>query len=193
MLRYEQVPDPELTGDGVLVRVEAISIEGGDTLHRARGEARSWQVLRAAGQADGNLYFVDRTTDSLRRRGENISSWEDERQLDQHPAVLESAVFGVPSELGEDDLMAVVVLRPGARLEPGQLTDFARERMAAFMIPRYVEFRDALLMTSTHRIRKGDLKRQGITPATWDRETRRPAGPASPGPAASSGAAGEKD
>ncbi len=71
----------------------------------------------------GNLYFVDRKTDSLRRRGENISCWEVERQLDQHPAVLESAVFGVPSELGEDDLMAVVVLVQGAMLRPEQLID----------------------------------------------------------------------
>ena len=142
---------------------------------------------------DGNLYFVDRKTDSLRRRGENISSWEVERQLDQHPAVLESAVFGVPSELGEDDLMAVVVLRPGATLEPGQLIDFAQERMAGFMVPRYVEFRDALPKTPTHRIRKSDLKRQGITPATWDRESSRPAGPASPGPAGDPEAAREED
>ncbi len=89
--------------------------------------------------------------------------------------------------------MAVVVLRPGATLEPGQLIDFAQNRMAGFMVPRYVEFRDGLPKTSTHRIRKSDLKQQGITPATWDRETRRLAGPASPGLASGPGAAGEED
>jgi crotonobetaine/carnitine-CoA ligase len=87
--------------------------------------------------ADGNLYFVDRKTDSLRRRGENISSWEVEREINAHPAVLESAVFGVPSDLGEDEVMAVVVLKPGAELEPEELIGHCQERMAKFMVPRY--------------------------------------------------------
>jgi carnitine-CoA ligase len=172
-------------------RVEYYKDEQASQAKVTGGWFRTGDLVKA--DQDGNLYFVDRKTDSLRRRGENISSWEVERQLDQHPAVLESAVFGVPSELGEDDLMAVVVLRPGATLEPGQLIDFAQDRMAAFMVPRYVEFRDALPKTPTHRIRKSELKRQGITPATWDRETSRLAGPASPGPAGGPGAAGEKD
>jgi crotonobetaine/carnitine-CoA ligase len=120
--------------------------------------------------AEGNLYFVDRKSDSLRRRGENISSWEVEREINAHPAVLESAVFGVPSELGEDDVMAVVVLKEGRELTAPELIAHCGERMARFMVPRYVEFREALPKTETHRVQKGVLKREGVGTATWDRE-----------------------
>jgi crotonobetaine/carnitine-CoA ligase len=120
---------------------------------------------------DGHLYFVDRKTDSLRRRGENISSWEVEREIDRHPAVLESAVFGVPSDLGEDEVMAVVVLKEGETLAPGDLVQHCEERMARFMVPRYLEFRDGLPKTGTHRIQKSVLKREGVGPDTWDRES----------------------
>lgn len=123
--------------------------------------------------ADGSLYFVDRKSDSLRRRGENISSWEVEREINSHPAVLESAVFGVPSELGEDEVMAVVVLKEGERLTPEELVRYVEERIAKFMVPRYVEFRDGLPKTETHRIQKGSLKRDGVGPRTWDREAQR--------------------
>ncbi len=119
---------------------------------------------------EGNLYFVDRKTDSLRRRGENISSWEVERGIDSHPAVLESAVFGVPSDLGEDEVMAVVVLKPGETLAPEDLIRHCEERMARFMVPRYIEFRDALPKTETHRVQKSSLKQDGVGPDTWDRE-----------------------
>jgi len=124
--------------------------------------------------ADGNLYFVDRKSDSLRRRGENISSWEVEREIDAHPAVLESAVFGVPSELGEDDVMAVVVLKEGRELSAPELVAHCQKRMARFMVPRYVEFRDALPKTETHRVQKGLLKREGVSETTWDREAGTP-------------------
>jgi crotonobetaine/carnitine-CoA ligase len=120
--------------------------------------------------ADGNLYFVDRKSDSLRRRGENISSWEVEREINAHPAVLESAVFGVPSELGEDDVMAVVVLKESRKLAAPELIAHCQKRMAHFMVPRYVEFREALPKTETHRVQKGVLKREGPGEATWDRD-----------------------
>jgi crotonobetaine/carnitine-CoA ligase len=122
---------------------------------------------------EGHLYFVDRKTDSLRRRGENISSWEVEREIDRHPAVLESAVFGVPSDLGEDEVMAVVVLKEGEALAPEDLIRHCEEQMARFMVPRYIEFRDALPKTGTHRIQKSSLKREGVGPDTWDREAHR--------------------
>jgi crotonobetaine/carnitine-CoA ligase len=120
----------------------------------------------------GNLYFVDRMTDSLRRRGENISSWEVEREINRHDAVLESAVFGVPSELGEDDVMAVVVLKEGRELTPEELVSHCEGLMAGFMVPRYVEMRDALPKTETHRVQKAQLKAAGVGPATWDRESQ---------------------
>lgn len=119
---------------------------------------------------DGNIFFADRKTDSMRRRGENISSWEVEREVNAHPAVLESGAFGVPSELGEDDVMVVVVLREGQSLTPEELIAHCETRMAKFMVPRYIEFRDSLPKTETHRVQKSVLKRQAVTANTWDRE-----------------------
>jgi len=120
--------------------------------------------------AQGFFYFADRKTDSIRRRGENISSFEVEKIVNQHPAVLESAAFGVPSELGEDDVMVAVVLQPGASLDAEELVGFCEERMARFMVPRYIEFRDQIPKTETHRVQKAELKKAGVGSHTWDRE-----------------------
>lgn len=119
---------------------------------------------------EGNFFFADRKTDSMRRRGENISSYEVEKVVNQHPAVLESGAFGVPSELGEDDVMIAVVLRPGQRVAPEELVRFCEQRMAKFMVPRYIDFRDSLPKTETHRVQKAVLKKQGVTATTWDRD-----------------------
>jgi len=124
--------------------------------------------------AEGNIFFADRKTDSMRRRGENISSWEVEREINAHPAVLESGAFGVPSELGEDDVMVVVVLKEGQTLSPEELIAHCEKRMAKFMVPRYLEFRDELPKTGTHRVQKSLLKQQGVTASTWDRERATP-------------------
>ena len=120
--------------------------------------------------AESNIFFADRTTDSMRRRGENISSWEVEREINAHPAVLESGAFGVPSELGEDDVMVVVVLKESQTLTAEDLIAHCEKRMAKFMVPRYLEFRDELPKTETHRVQKSVLKQQGVTASTWDRE-----------------------
>jgi crotonobetaine/carnitine-CoA ligase len=119
---------------------------------------------------EGNFYFADRKTDSMRRRGENISSFEVEKIVSQHPAVLECGAFGVPSDLGEDDVMVAVVFKPGQSATPQELARFCSERMASFMVPRYFDFRESLPKTETHRIQKAQLKQQGITPTTWDRD-----------------------
>ncbi len=118
----------------------------------------------------GFFYFADRKTDSIRRRGENISSFEVEKIINQHPAVLESAAFGVPSELGEDDVMVVVACKANAQVAPEELVAFCTERMAKFMVPRYLEFCDSIPKTETHRVQKQLLKRTGVTAKTWDRE-----------------------
>ena len=119
---------------------------------------------------DGYYYFVDRKKDALRRRGENISSFEVERAINTHPAVLESAAVAVKSELAEDEVKICVVLQPGATLDPVELIRYADERMPYFAVPRYVEFLDALPKTPTERIQKYLLKEAGVTPTTWDRE-----------------------
>ncbi|MHB1345382.1 MAG: AMP-binding protein, partial [Thermoleophilia bacterium] len=120
--------------------------------------------------ADGYYYFIDRKKDSLRRRGENISSFEVERTINQHPAVLESAAVAVKSELAEDEVKICVVLRPGATLSPEELVRWADERMPSFAVPRYVEFLEKLPKTPTERTQKYLLKEAGVTAATWDRE-----------------------
>ena len=119
---------------------------------------------------EGYFYFVDRKKDALRRRGENISSFEVEKVINSHPSVLESAVFAIPSELGEDDVAACVVLKPGESLVPEQLLAHCNDRMAYFAIPRYLEFAAELPKTPTGRVEKYRLREAGVTERTWDRE-----------------------
>jgi len=119
---------------------------------------------------EGYFYFVDRKKDSLRRRGENISSFEIEKIVNKHPKVLESAAIGVPAELGEDDVKLCVVLKPDQKLSPEVLLSFCEERMAYFMVPRYVEFKESFPKTGTERVEKYKLKKEGVTQNTWDRE-----------------------
>lgn len=118
----------------------------------------------------GNYYFVDRSKDAIRRRGENISSMEVENEINAHPDVLESAVIPIASQHTEQEVMAVVVAKPGHDLDPADLIRFLEPRMAYFMVPRYVELTGDLPKTPTGKIQKFPLREQGVTPATWDRE-----------------------
>lgn len=122
----------------------------------------------------GNLYFVDRMKDALRRRGENVSSFEVEAQINEHPDVLQSAVIGVPSEFGEDDIKAYVIARPGAAQSAGTLLDELAARLPRFMVPRYVEFVEELPRTeATLRVQKVKLRESWRNARTWDRQTGR--------------------
>lgn len=120
---------------------------------------------------DENLTYVDRVKDALRRRGENVSSVEVEGVIMRHPAVAEAAAVGVPSELGEDDVLVVVTLRPGATLDCADLLDFCGARMPYFCVPRYVETVAELPKNAIGRIRKDVLRARGLTARAWDRET----------------------
>lgn len=120
--------------------------------------------------AEGNFYFVDRLKDAIRRRGENISSFEVESEILSHPAVREAAAVAVKSEIAEDEVMAVVALKDGAEFDPADLIEFLRPRMAHFMIPRYVRVVDGLPRTPTAKIEKVRLREAGITDDTWDRD-----------------------
>lgn len=123
---------------------------------------------------DGYFYFVDRKKDAIRRRGENISSFEVEAVVNSHDAVAESAAFAVPSELGEDDVKVVVVLISGANLKPEDLIAYCEKRMARFALPRYLEFSDSLPKTATMRIEKYRLRENWSNAQTWDREREQP-------------------
>jgi crotonobetaine/carnitine-CoA ligase len=129
------------------------------------------RVLR---EADGYFRFVDRLKDAIRRRGENISSFEVEQVLLSHPEVGHVAVFPVPSELAEDEVMAAVVRRPGCALTAPALADFCRPRLPYFAVPRFIEFVDELPATESGKVQKYKLRDRGVTAATWDCETARP-------------------
>jgi carnitine-CoA ligase len=119
---------------------------------------------------DGFLFFVDRKKDYLRRRGENISSFEMERTFHGHPAIKDVAVHSVPSDVGEDDVKVTAVLQPDAQLTEGDLCEWCVERVPYFAIPRYIEFRDDLPRNPVGRVLKYQLRDEGVTDATWDRE-----------------------
>jgi len=120
--------------------------------------------------SDGYFYFVDRMKDAIRRRGENISSWEVENVLNTHPQVLESAVVGVPSPLTEEEVLAIIVPKQGKTIQPHELLDFCQGRLAHFAIPRYVRVISELPRTPSQRVEKYKLRSTGLTPDTWDRE-----------------------
>ena len=120
--------------------------------------------------ADGEYFFVDRVKDAIRRRGENISSFDVEAEILTHPAVAEAAVVAVPSPHGEDDVLAVVAAVAGHTIDRRELIEFLAARMAYFMVPRYVRVLDELPKTATSKIEKHRLRAAGVTPDTWDRE-----------------------
>jgi carnitine-CoA ligase len=121
---------------------------------------------------DGYLFFVDRKKDAIRRRGENISSWEVEQVILRHPAVMEAAVFPVQSEMSEDEVMASIVCRAGHSLDPVELVRFCEANMAYFMVPRFIELLDGLPKTMTEKVQKSALKEaaQARLAQVWDRE-----------------------
>ena len=116
----------------------------------------------------GFLHFVGRKKDSIRRRGEFISSFEVEEVLDQHPEVLACAVFGVPSEYTEEEVKAVIVAR--RTLSPEDVTQWARGRLPRYALPRFLEFVERLPVTETGKVRKSDLKKDWHNPQTFDRD-----------------------
>ena len=125
---------------------------------------------------DGNLYFVDRLKDSLRRRGHNISSFEVETEVLAHPEVLECACVGVPSDISDegdtvkdDDVKVYVVAAAGSNLTGEQIIDFLMPRAPKFMIPRYVEILPALPKTPTGKVKKVDLRQLAAGEGCYDR------------------------
>lgn len=117
---------------------------------------------------DGWFYFTGRGKDAMRIGGENVSAQEVEAVMDSHPAVLESAVFALAGDLGEDEIKADVRLKADASVSPAEMIAFCRERMAKHMVPRYLQFRPELPRTGTEKIQKAKLKEEGLTAETWD-------------------------
>ncbi|MCG2634783.1 MAG: AMP-binding protein [Gammaproteobacteria bacterium] len=120
----------------------------------------------------GFVWYIDRIKDTIRRRGENISSYEVEAVLLEHPAVEEVAAVAVKADLGgEDEVLACIVLKPGQpRVEPEELLTFCLPKMPYFAVPRYIEFVAEIPKTPSQKMQKNRLRERGITAATWDRE-----------------------
>lgn len=119
---------------------------------------------------DGWYYFVDRFKDALRRRGENISSYEVETAILSHPSIVECAVIGVPApgvEAGEDEVMAYLISSEPVTAE--QVWAWCGERIPAFAVPRFLRFVDDLPKTPSQRVQKAKLRALGITEDTHDR------------------------
>lgn len=119
---------------------------------------------------NGNYYFVDRTKDAIRVRGENISSMEVEAEVSAHHAVAECAAVGVPSPMGEEDVMVFVVPTAPGACDPSDLTRFLIPRLPRFMVPRYVTLVEALPKTPTEKVRKHILREERDRHTAWDRE-----------------------
>jgi crotonobetaine/carnitine-CoA ligase len=117
---------------------------------------------------DGVLTFVDRKKDALRRRGENVASFELEQAIAAHPDIARVAVTAVPSPLGEDDIKASIVCHPGHPVTPEGLFDYFKNNLPYYAIPRYVDVRDSLPSNALNRIMKHLLRQEGVPESAWD-------------------------
>jgi len=153
-------PEPWLTMKGYLGNPEATAVAYRNCWLHTGDIAYS--------DEDGNYYFVDRKSDAIRRRGENISSFEVEREVNAHPGVLECAVVGVSSEHTEEEVLAFVVPSDGGDgLDPSELHSFLTDHAPRFMVPRYIAVVDSLPKTDTGKIQKAALRELGAG-AAWD-------------------------
>jgi crotonobetaine/carnitine-CoA ligase len=163
----------------IVVRPKVPFCFGQDYFRMPERTVEAWRNLwfhsGDAGHFDqeGRLFFVDRIKDRIRRRGENISSFEIEQVLNDHPEIVESAVIGIRVEGagGEEEVMACIVTEGGRDIDNVALLDFCVERMPRFAVPRYVEAVSQLAKTATGKIRKEALRKLGIGKRTWDRES----------------------
>jgi crotonobetaine/carnitine-CoA ligase len=163
------------TAGELIVRTDEPLAFASEYFHAPDKTAEAWRdgwfhtgdrVIR---NGEGNFRFVDRLKDAIRRRGENISSFEVEQVLLGHPAVANAAAFPVRSPLAEDEVMAAIILRPGKELGPAELIEFCEPRLPYFAVPRYLEFMTELPATESGKVQKYKLRERGITEKTWDR------------------------
>jgi crotonobetaine/carnitine-CoA ligase len=167
---------PDGTPGELVLRADAAFAFGTGYFGTPEKTVEAWRNLwfhtgdRVIREPDGYFKFVDRLKDAIRRRGENISSFEVETELCAHPAIREAAAVAVPSEFAEEEVLAAIALVEGATLDPAELIAFLTPRMAHFMVPRYIRIVPALPKTPTQKVQKHLLRSEGITADTWDRE-----------------------
>jgi crotonobetaine/carnitine-CoA ligase len=137
--------------------------------------ARAWRNLwyhtgdSARQDEAGYFYFVDRTSDRIRRRGENIASHDIEAVLNSHPDVAEAAAVGVPAAEGEDEVKVFVVTLTDSDIEPNSLIDHCQRHLPYFALPRYIERVTELPKTPSGKLQKKELRARGLTGNEWDR------------------------
>lgn len=169
-----QVPDG-MPGELLLRADEPYAFASG-YLGMAEATVETWRNLwvhtgdRVIRDADGSYRFVDRIKETIRRRGENISSFEVEQGVLSHPAIATAAAYPVKSELAEDEVMIAVVLKENATLDPADLIYHCEKWMPYFAVPRFVDVRSDLPRTENGKIQKFKLREEGITESAWDRE-----------------------
>jgi len=181
-------PVPAGTAGELLLRAKEPYAFASGYYSMAEQTVAAWQNLwfhtgdRVVCDENGRMRFLDRMKDAIRRRGENISAFEVEAVLNQHPDVALSAVFAVPSDLGEDEVMAAIVwqyaIGPDSKEgeeENGQTRRFAAllhycaNHLPYFAVPRYFEALAELPVTENGKVQKFKLRERGLTAQTWDR------------------------
>lgn len=171
---HDQIVPPNTTGE-MIMRAEPWEINTG-YWNMPDKTAEAWRNgWFHSGDAftydeEGNFYFVDRAKDYIRRRGENISSFEVEALVNEFPPIVECGACAVPAEEGEDEVKIAVVLDEGADFDPAELIMFLAARMPRFAIPRFIEVWPELPKTeATARIQKAKIREAGVSDDTWDR------------------------
>ncbi|CAM5785994.1 ATP-dependent acyl-CoA ligase [Castellaniella caeni] len=171
----EDVELPDGTAGELLLRADEPYAFASGYFNMPDKTVEAWRNLwfhtgdRVVRDADGAFRFVDRIKDAIRRRGENISSYEVEQVLQSHPAVATVAVYPVRSELAEDEVMGAVVAQPGQALDPAELIAWCEARLPYFAIPRYLDVLDELPRTENGKIQKYKLRERGVSDTTWER------------------------
>jgi crotonobetaine/carnitine-CoA ligase len=170
-------PVAEGSSGELLIRPKAPGVICSEYLGMPEKTVETWRnlwfhtgdILRR--DAEGWYYFVDRVKDAMRRRGENVSSFEVEAVVRSHPAVAECAVVAVKADEtgGEDEIKACIVLVEGQQLRCEALMEWCDTRMPSYMVPRYVEVMGRLPQTPSEKVRKQELRARGVTKETWDR------------------------
>ncbi|TQC47841.1 ATP-dependent acyl-CoA ligase [Rhodococcus sp. WS4] len=172
--RDREVPTGQI-GE-IVVRSKLPYLLGAGYIGMPEHTVEAWRNLwfhtgdRGRVDADGWFWFEDRASDSLRRRGENISSYEVETLVCRHPAVAEAVAVAAPSSVGEDEVWVLAKLREGAHVEPAELLAHCATVMPYFMIPRFFEIVDDFPRTPTAKIEKYKLRQAGPGASAWDRE-----------------------
>jgi crotonobetaine/carnitine-CoA ligase len=166
------VPDGE-AGELILRADEPFAFASG-YLGKPDKTVEAWRNLwfhtgdRVIRQSDGTFRFIDRIKDAIRRRGENISSWEVEQVLLSHPAIAACAVYPVRSEHAEDEVMAAVVGKAGEVVMPAEIAAYCATRLQKFAVPRYIDIVAELPRTENGKLQKYLLRERGVPAGCWD-------------------------